>query len=171
MTAAQEPDVVIGIIAAPHGIKGEVKVKMETDFPERFEEMEEVRVRAKSGEERVLQVESVRFHQGVPLIKFKGCRDRNCAEEFRGAELVISPDELAELESDEFYIHDILGLDVYTTGGEYLGKITDVLQGPANDVYVTPRAMIPAVKQFVKEIDLAAGRMVIEPIEGMIEEK
>ena len=65
--------------------------------------------------------------------------------------------------------HDIIGLDVYTTDGQHLGQVTEVLKGAANDVYVTPRAMIPAVKQFVLEIDLAGGKMVVEPIEGLIE--
>lgn len=168
--AEPEPEVVIGVVVAPFGIKGEVKVRMDTDFPERFEGLEEVWLKSRTGDGRLVQVESVRFHQNAPLVKFKGCDDRNRAEELRGAELRISEDELMELESDQFYLHDIIGLDVYTTGGEHLGRVTEVLQGPANDVYVTPRAMIPALKQIVREINLEEGKMIIEPIEGLIEE-
>lgn len=162
------PDVTIGTVVAPFGTKGEVKVRIETDFPERFEDQEEVWLQPANGKGRMARIESVRFHQGVALIKFEACDDRTCAEELRDAELMIDKTELKELESGQFYVHDIIGLDVYTTGGEHIGQVTDVLQGAGNDVYVTPRGMIPAVKQFVKEIDLEARRMVIDPIEGMI---
>ncbi|MBI2842599.1 MAG: 16S rRNA processing protein RimM [Armatimonadetes bacterium] len=167
MTEPQRPDVTIGTVVAPFGIKGELKVRLETDFPERFDELVEVWIEPSDGRGRMIGVENVRFHQNGALVKFKGCDDRNCAEELRGAELRINREQLRELESDQFYVHDILGLDVYTTDGEHLGKITEVLQGAANDVYVTPRAMIPALKQVVREVDLANGRMVVEPIEGL----
>jgi len=166
--SGSEPDVTIGTVVAPFGIKGEVKVRIETDFPERFEGQEEVWLRLANGKGRMARIESVRFHRGAALIKFEGCDDRTCAEELRDAELKIDRSELKELESGQFYVHDIIGLDVYTAGGEYIGQVTEVLHGVGNDVYVTPRGMIPAVKQFVKEIDLEARRMVIDPIEGMI---
>ena len=169
MTSRQEPEVVIGTVVAPFGIKGEVKVRIETDFPERFESLEEVWVQPKTGSGRVMGIENVRFHQGVVLIKFEGCDDRNCSEELRDSELKIDSSELMELESDQFYVDDIIGLDVYTVDGEHLGQVSEVLKGAANDVYVTPRAMIPAIKQVVREIDLSAGKMVIEPIPGLLE--
>lgn len=168
ISPGKEPDVVIGRVVAAFGIKGEVKVKIETDFPERFEDQEEVWLRPKTGQGRMTRIESIRFHQGAALIKFEGCDDRTCADGLREAELRIDESELMALDADQFYVHDILGLDVYTTDGEHLGKVTDVLQGAGNDVYVTPRAMIPAVKEFVREINLAERKMVIEPIDGMI---
>lgn len=169
MSPEQAPDVVIGTVVAPHGIRGEVKVRMETDFPERFEELEEVWLQPKSGPGRMAGIEGVRFHQNVVLIKFEGCDDRNAAEELRDADLRISKEDLVELEAGQFYIHDIIGLDVYTTEGRHLGQVTEVLQGPANDVYVTPMAMIPALKQFVREIDLEERKMIVEPVEGLTE--
>jgi 16S rRNA processing protein RimM len=169
LTSNQEPEIVIGTVVAPFGIKGEVKVRVETDFPERFETLEEVWVQPKVGSGRVMGIENVRFHQGIVLIKFKECNDRNCSEELRDSELRIDESQLMELESDQFYVDDILGLDVYTINGEHLGQVTEVLKGAANDVYVTPRAMIPAIKQVVREIDLAAGKMVVEPIPGLLE--
>ena len=164
-----EPDVVIGTVVGPFGIKGEVKVKIETDFPERFMDLEKVWLQPETGPGRMADIESVRFHQGVALVKFVECSDRNCAEDLRSAQLKIDRSEMVELDEDEFYVHDIIGLDVYTTDGQHLGQVTEVLKGAANDVYVTPRAMIPAVKQFVLEIDPAGGKMVVEPIEGIIE--
>ena len=170
MTDRSEPDVVIGTIVAPFGIKGEVKVRIETDFPERFESLKEIWLKPKTGPGRMARINSVRFHKSGALVKFQGCNDRNCSEELRGAEMRIDRSQLKVLDSDRFYVHDILGLDVYTTGGEHLGQVTEVLHGPANDVYVTPRGMIPAIKQVVREIDLNGRRMVIEPIEGLIDE-
>ncbi|MEN6520283.1 MAG: ribosome maturation factor RimM [Armatimonadota bacterium] len=166
--SGKEPDVVIGTVVAPFGIKGEVKVKIETDFPERFEDQEEVWLQPKTGQGRLARIESIRFHQGGALIKFEGCGDRSSAEGLRGAELRIDESELMELDAGQYYVHDILGLDVYTTDGENIGKVTDVLQGAGNDIYVTPKAMIPAVKEFVQEIDLAGGKMIVKLIDGMI---
>lgn len=169
MIEPREPEVVVGIVVSAFGIKGEVKVKLQTDFPERFLDMEEVWLKPASGQGRMAPVEHVRFHQGVALVKFEGCDDRKCAEDLRGAQLRIEREELKELEEGRYYLHDIVGLDVYTTGGRRLGKVTEVLQGGANDVYVTPSVLIPAIKQVVLEVDLKAGKMVIEPLEGMLE--
>lgn len=170
MTAEREPDVVIGTVVAPFGIAGEVKVRIETDFPERFENLTEVWVKPRTGVGRMVRVESVRFHRNGALVKIEGCEDRNCAEELRGAEFRIDRSELKELEPDRFYLHDIVGLDVYTTDGECLGPVTEVLQGPANDVYVTPKAMIPALKQVVRMIDLSERKMIVERVEGIMGE-
>lgn len=169
MTSEQAPDVTIGAVVAPFGIRGEVKVKLETDFPERYEELDEVWLQPRFGAGRMVGIESVRFHKGGALVKFRGYDDRTAVEELRGAELRIDESQLAELEPDQFYIHDLLGLNVYTTEGAHLGEITEVLQSPGNDVYVTPKVLIPALKQVVKEIDLAGRRMIIEPMDGMLD--
>ena len=169
MSISGEPDVVIGTVVAPFGIKGEVKVRIETDYPERFENLEEIWLKTQDGKGRKVGVQSARFHSSGALIKFEGYDDRTCVEELRGAELRIDGSELRELEKDRYYIHDILGLDVYTTKGEHLGQVTEVLRGAANDVYVTPKAMIPALKEVVRKIDLAERKMVIEPIAGLLE--
>lgn len=170
MIGHEQPDVIIGRVVAAFGIKGEVKVKVETDFPERFEDLDQIWLKTASGEGHVVGVKSVRFHQGIALIKFEGCDDRNGAEDLQGAELLIAKSERKKLNRDQFYLDDIIGMDVYTTSGDHLGQVTEVLKGAANDVYITPCAMIPAVKQIVREMDMARRKMIIEPIEGMIEE-
>jgi 16S rRNA processing protein RimM len=81
--------------------------------------------------------------------------------------LKIDEDQMVELEEGEFYIHDLIGIDVFTSDGTSLGKITEVLQGVANDTYVTPAGMIPALRQFVLEVDLAGRKMVVAP-EGVL---
>lgn len=160
-----EEDIVIGEIVAPFGRKGEVKVVPQTDFPERFLELETMRV--DHGE---LEVEGVRFHKGMALVKFEGVDDISAAEDLRGKKILIGESELSPLEKDEYYIHDIVGLEAVTTEGESLGKIKEVLRSPAHDVYVTDRAMIPAVKDFIVTIDIPGGKIVVRPVEGLVQE-
>jgi len=166
---SEKRDVVIGKIVAAFGLKGEVKVVPFTDFPERFKELGEVYVGSEASG-RMRPIGSVRFHKGSVLIKFEGIDDITAAENLRDAEIRIRESDLMPLEEGSYYIHDLIGLDVLTTEGENLGKVTDVLTGPAQDVYVTERAMIPAVKEFVVSIDLQKKQIVVNPIEGLVQE-
>lgn len=166
---SEKRDVVIGKIVAPFGLKGEVKVVPFTDFPERFKELGEVYVGSEAAG-RMRPIQSVRFHKGSILIKFEGIDDITAAENLRGAEIRIRESDLVPLEEGSYYIHDLIGLDVLTTEGENLGKVTEVLTGPAQDVYVTERAMIPAVKEFVVSIDLQKKQIVVNPMEGFVQE-
>ena len=165
-----ERDVVIGEIVAPFGLKGEVKVLPCTDFPERFEQLEEVFVAGDKVAGRMLEIEGIRPHKSGFLIKFAGIDDMSAAETLRGGELRISEAEMGPLDKGEYYVHDIIGLEAVTTDGEHLGKVKEILRSPAHDVYVTDRAMIPAVKEFVLSIDLDAGKMVVRSVEGLIQE-
>jgi 16S rRNA processing protein RimM len=158
--------VVIGDIVSPFGLRGEVKVVLQTDFPERFEEIEEAFV-GKGAGGRLMKIEKVRFHKGLVLVKFAGVDDISTAELLRGMQVRIGESEQPPLEEGEYYIHDIIGLDVVTTEGKDLGKVNEVLQSPANDVYITDRAMIPAVKEFVVSIDLDQKKMVVKAVEGL----
>ena len=166
---SEKRDVVIGKIVAAFGLKGEVKVVPFTDFPERFKELGEVYIGSEAAG-RMRSIESVRLHKGSVLIKFEGIDDITAAENLRGAEIRIRESDLVPLEEGSYYIHDLIGLDVLTTEGENLGKVTEVLTGPAQDVYVTERAMIPAVKEFVVSIDLQKKQIVVNPIEGLVQE-
>ncbi len=102
------------------------------------------------------------------LVKFKGIDDISQAEAIRNMDICIPEAELLPLEEGEYYIDDLLGLQVVTTEGEDMGKVEDVLQSPANDVYVTDRAMIPAVKDIVVKIDLDEKKIIVKPIEGLM---
>jgi 16S rRNA processing protein RimM len=155
-------------VAGPFGVRGEVKVVLETDFPERFEGLEAVWLSNAVGG-RMVAIESARLHKGFALVKFAGCDDRETAEKLRGAELRIERSQLRELQPGEYYVDDILGLEVCTTDGRRLGQVTEVLKAPANDVYVTPKALIPALKQVVREVDLVHRKMIIEPVEGLLD--
>jgi len=162
-------DVVIGKIVAPFGLRGEVKVFPFTDFPERFEELGEVCVGGDDTGE-VRRIRRARLHKGTVLVQFEGIDDIDAAEGLRGQEVRIRESDLAPLEEGSYYIHDLIGMEVLTTEGESLGKVNQVLTGPANDVYVTDRAMIPAVKEFVKSVDLQKRQITVEPIEGLVQE-
>ncbi len=164
-----EYKVLIGKIVAPFGLKGEVKVVPFTDFPERFKETDEVYVGSEAAGQ-VRRIESARIHKGSVLVKFEGISDMSAAENLRGAEIRIRESELVPLEEGRYYIHDLVGMEVLTTEGESLGKVKEVLTGSANDVYVTDRAMIPAVREFVENIDLEKRRIIVKPVEGLVQE-
>ncbi len=168
MSDAEEFELAVGVIVRPHGVRGEVRVRPTTDRPEVFDKLEEVLVGRAGQPSRRLRIEGARMHQGVILVKFKGIDNREAAEELRSAELCIRRADSVPLKPDEFLVADVIGLEVVTTQGERVGPVLEVLATGAHDVYVTERGMIPAVSEFVKEIDLAGGKMVIEPQPGLL---
>ena len=160
---------VIGRVARPRGTQGEVKVKITTDFPDRFSLLRKVYL----GPEAVpFVLEGFRLHQGAALLKLKGCHDRTAVEKLRGQWVQIPIEEAMPLEQDEYYEYQIIGLAVWTAGGEYLGTVDEVISTGANDVYVVRgeerEVLIPAIEDVVLEINPAQGRLVVELIEGLI---
>jgi 16S rRNA processing protein RimM len=164
-------DISIGRIAGPFGIKGELKVVVETDFPERFDAGNKVTLVTDKGR-RVAKVLASRPNAGGLLMKLEGVDTRDAAEELRQAEIVIDRDELGELEQGSFYVFDIIGLKVLTEDGREWGEVTEVIQSGANDVYVTSTGLcIPALKNVVAKIDLEKREMLIEPMHGLLPEE
>jgi 16S rRNA processing protein RimM len=160
---------VVGKIVAPWGLRGEVKVVIETDFPERFERLNRVYL----GEKAIsCALEGSRLHKGHALLKLRGCDDRDAAEKLRGQLVQIPIEEAMPLDEDEYYVYKIVGLDVWTSEGEHLGRVSEVLFTGANDVYVVQgekgEMLIPAVEDVVLEVDLAGGRLTVELMEGLI---
>ena len=160
---------VIGKIVAPWGVRGEVKVAIETGFPERFKRLKKVYVGEKATS---FVLEGSRLHKGHALLKLRGCDDRGAAEKLRGQLVYIPFEEAMPLGEDEYYVYQIVGLDVWTSEGEHLGRISEVLFTGANDVYVVRgekgEILIPAVEDVVLEVDLAGGRMIVELMDGLI---
>jgi 16S rRNA processing protein RimM len=163
-------DVIIGEISTTFGLKGEVKVRPLTNYLEQFEALTEVCAAHGETDRRMLEIEAIRQNNGTVIIKFVGIDSIDDAEALRGAELRIPESELIELPDGEYYIDDIVGLEMVTTDGRILGRITDVLQAAGNDVYVTDQVMIPAVKEFIADIDLDRGKVIVRPIEGLVQE-
>lgn len=163
-----ERDILIGKVIGPFGIRGEVKILVLTDFPERFERGREI-VLNLDNERRKAKIESSRPHAGVMLVKLEGVDTRDDAEQLRNAEIVIDRSEVAKLEEGRFYVFDIIGLKVVTEDGRELGTINEVLQGGANDVYCTDTGLcIPALKDVVVKVDIENGVMVIRPMPGLL---
>jgi len=155
--------VIIGRIGAPHGVSGELRVSPLTDFPDRFEELEEVF----AGDE-LLHVDSVRYFKKSVLLKFREYQVREEAAKLTGKALTVDRSQAAPLDEGEYYAFDIIGLHVFDGDGTELGTVTDVLKTGSNDVYLTrrkdggPDILVPALKSVVHEIDLAGGRMVVK---------
>ena len=148
-----------------------------TDFPHRFFEMENLfLVREKHPPKTLtVDIESARFHKKRILLKLNIINSVEEAELYRDSFLKISREDLMELEPDEFYVFDLINLDVITIDGIYVGKIINVIPAGSQDVYEIKHPesgkinMVPACKQFVKEVKLESRKVIIEPIDGLID--
>lgn len=160
---------IVGRILRPHGIRGEMRMEILTGYPERLPGH---RVFYLGPQAKPYPVESVRFHQGAAIIKLTGCDDRNAAEALCGLMVHIPLQKAVPLEEGEYYYFQVVGVEVYTDQGEHLGRVVDILETRANNVYVVrgPRGeiLIPAVEEIVRELDLTARRMVILPLPGLL---
>ena len=166
--------VVIGLIVAAHGVKGEVRVRCLSDSPDRFANLRQCYLRTKSGEVKPCHIRSAKQLRGMHVLGIDGVNNRDDAEILRGCELVVTRNEVGPLPKGSYYIFDIVGLRAITPTGTLLGRIKDVLANPANDVYVLerpgrPDCYIPAIKQVVKEINIPSGHVVISPWPGMVD--
>ncbi len=163
-----ERDIVIGKVVGPFGIRGELKVLVLTDFPERFDKGRHI-VLTTSKDRREAKIRASRPHAGGMLIMLEGVETRNDAEALRGADIVIDREEAAQLEEGSFYVFDIIGLRAVTEDGRDLGEVTEVLQSGANDVYCTDTGLcIPALKDVVVKVDIPGKVMVIRPMPGLL---
>lgn len=159
---------VIGRVVAPHGVRGEVRVAVETDDPERFAGLETVYV---GDAKRELRVVGVRAHQDRMLLLFAGIEDRNAAEALRGQLLYVAVDEVEPLEDGAYYYHEVEGLEVVDEHGARIGILREVLPTGANDVYVVKRPagelLIPAIHGVVLSIEPERGRVVVRIPPGL----
>ncbi len=164
----------IGRIVGPFGIRGELKVFSLTDIPDRFTTIDNLYL----GDERTPhQIKSVRPYKGeLVVMKLLGIDDATTAEKLRNQELYIPVDALATLPPDSYYQHDIIGLQVLLLSGKEVGTITDIMSAGGNDVYVINAAngkqvLVPAVKEFIKQVDLIRHVMYIDPIKGLLDDE
>jgi 16S rRNA processing protein RimM len=158
--------ILIGRILGTFGWAGEVKVKPETDFPQRFKELVEVIVESPQGSRRTCHIQAARVSERQIRLKFAEYSSKEEAAALRGSLILVPAEQLVSLPENNYFLHQILGLSVQSTEGEDLGKITEIIRAPAHDVYVTPKADLPARKEVVKTIDLEKGIMLVD-ITGM----
>jgi 16S rRNA processing protein RimM len=159
----------LGKITAPVGIRGEVRVYPFTDEADRFSQIPSVMIGARS-----YDILSARYQKDMVVLKLSGVDDRNAAESLRGQELLLPRDLLWEMPENTYFIRDLIGMTVKTPEGGVVGTLTDVLQGPRQDVYeIADEAghsfLIPAVGEFILEVDLSARTMTVRLIEGMMD--
>jgi len=169
---------IVGEIRKPHGIKGECYVKPATDdVAGVYATGREFRVGDSQGQvegyEQRLIVQAARAFKGGLIIRFEGVEDRNAAEPLRGRTLLLGVDDVRPLDANEYFLHDLSGLEVKTTAGEVIGRVVDVYEaGPSYFLGVDDgerERLIPFTGQIVREVDMKAGTIVIEPIPGLLD--
>lgn len=162
----------IGQIVNTFGIKGFVKVKPFTDDLERFEELKSVFV-VKNKELLDMQIEEVKYHKNLVLIKFKGIEDLNMAEKLKGCYIKIHRKDARKLPKDTYFIADLIGVSVYDEHGNLLGKVDDIYNNKVHDIYVIKddlgkQILLPSTKEVIKDIDIDDDRIVVHLIDGLI---
>jgi len=166
--------VVIGRIGKAHGIRGEVTVEVRTDDPDGRFAPESV-LTTDRPERPTLVIEKSRPHHGRMLVLFEGIPDRNTAELLRGTLLSVDADDDPMLEDpDEYYDHQLVGLQAVTVEGVPLGVVSDVVHLPASVLLAVTgngkrEVLVPFVASIVPEVDLVGGRVVVDPPPGLIE--
>jgi 16S rRNA processing protein RimM len=163
----------VGRVIKPHGVNGEVRVEPMTDQPERFGWLESVFV----GEHkpRRVGVISARRHGNFVLLKLDGYPTRTEAELLRNELLQVPEDEAIPLEEGEYFLHQLLGLEVVTESGRHLGHLTNVLETGANNVFIIDgpggELLVPDIPDVVLEVNVAGGRIVIRPLPGLLDDE
>jgi 16S rRNA processing protein RimM len=165
----------VGQIVGAHGLYGELKVEVLSEDPHRFGVLQRVYVGPEDQEPVRRKIEGYRLHKGRVLLKLEDCDDRSTAETLRGYLVQVPLEEATPLEDGEYYEHQIVGLDVWTVSEELLGQVAEIIYTPANDVYVVGRAghngreiLIPAIEGVIVEVDLQAGRLVVNLPDGLL---
>ena len=168
--------IVVGQIRRPHGIRGEVRVEILTDYPERVDRHEYVYLARPQSPDDVERhvLESVRPHKGVLLIKLEGVEDRDAAETLRGMLVEVPLEDAVPLEEGEYYHFQMIGVDVETDTGEWLGRVADVIATGAADVFVVrgPRGeiLLPAIEDVILELDTEGREMTVQLLPGLLED-
>lgn len=162
----------IGQIVNTFGIKGMVKIVPFTDNIERFDELKKVYIVNKKSRKEY-EVEEVKYHKNMVLMKFKGIERVEEAENLRNCYLEIDRKDAKQLEEDTYYIVDLIGLDVYTDEGKNLGKLDDVFNTGSNDIYVVKdelgkQILLPAIKEVIKNVDLENKKITVHLLEGLV---
>lgn len=162
----------VGVISSTHGVRGEVKVFPTTDDAKRFKKLKSVIL--DTGRERMpLEVESVKFFKQFVILKFKGIDNINDIEKYKGKSLLVDRKHAVKLQKDEYFVADMIGMDIFTEDGTFFGVLKDVMETGANDVYVIDskehgEVLIPAIRQCILDVDVEQRKMVVHLLEGLV---
>lgn len=167
----------IGRIVASHGVRGEFRISPLTDFPERFSDMKTLRLFDGSGSFRLeLRIESVRIRpdNGDILVRAEGISDRNQADGLRGLFVKIRSDERVDLQDDEYWIDDLLGLSIVEQEtGKKIGVLCEVTSTGGGDIYSVKLScgrvfMVPAVREYILSVDVSGGVMTVKGVRELM---
>lgn len=172
---AEPKFLLIGEILRPHGVHGELKVRLLTAYPERIPSLPAIYAGAGVGASnpRPLHVETMRMHQGFALIRFHEASDRTKAERLRGQYLMVRIEDAVPLEAGEFYLYQVVGLAVRTEDGGELGSVAEVLETGANDVYVVNggpygEILIPVTPDTILQTDIEGRQIIVRLPDGLL---
>lgn len=162
----------IGQIVNTFGIKGMVKVKPFTDNIERFNNLEKIYIKNKSGQTEY-KIQEIKYHKNMVLIKFEGIENPEQADLLRNSYLIVDREIEEPLEPGRYYIVDMIGLDVFTDDNEYLGKLEDIYNTGSNDIYVVKnelgkQVLLPAIEDVIKNIDMDNKKVIVHLIPGLV---
>jgi len=170
-----EEEFLVGLVTKAHGLRGELAVEVRTDVPEeRFAAGTVLLARRRGAPDTRLTVESSRPHSGRLLVRFREAPDRTAAEELRGVQLLVgSADLTPPSDPDEFHVHQLAGLRAELGDGTVVGTVREVVLGASDLLSIQregrPDALVPFVAEIVPVIDLAGGRVVVEPPDGLLD--
>lgn len=163
----------VGVIANTHGIKGEVKVYPTTDDINRFDNLKEAIL--DTGKDYInLKIQGVKYFKNMVIVKFKGIDNINDIEKYKGKYLLVTRENAVPLEENEYYIADLIDMEVYDENGDKLGVLYDVMQTGANDVYVIrldsgKELLLPNIDQCILEVNVEDKKMKVHILEGLME--
>jgi len=165
---------ILGEILRPHGVRGEVRMRIITDYPERLHDLKTLYIGKSTDtqQKETIHLKSVRFHKEYALLTIEGYNDRNQADALRGKVVMVGIDDAVPLEDGEYYLFELIGLRVIVDGEE-IGTIQEVLQTGANDVYIVDgpqygELLIPAHEETIDELDFEAGTVTMTLPEGLL---
>ena len=162
----------IGQIVNTFGIKGFVKVKPFTDDLERFEELESIYI-VKNKELKEFNIEQIKYHKNLVLIKFKGIDDINMAEKYKNCYIKIKRENTRKLPQNTYFIADLIGIKVYDENGNFLGRVDDIYNNKIHDIYVIKddlgkQILLPSIKEVIKQVDIDNDKIVVHLIDGLV---
>ncbi len=163
----------VGVIAATHGVHGEVKVFPTTDSLERFLDLKDV-ILISRNEQIPLEVTGVKFFKQFAILKFKGYDQINEMEKYKGCDLMVTRENAVPLAENEYYIADLIGMEVVSDEGKRLGILDDVLQTGANDVYVVKTSagkeiLLPVIDECILDVNLQDNRVTAHIMPGLLD--
>ena len=172
MRGYMEERLQVGVIASTHGVHGEVKIFPTTDDVRRFKKLKEV-ILDTGKENRILEIESVKFFKQFAILKFRGIDTIDEAEKYRRKSLYVTRENAVRLQKDEYFIADLIGVKVLDEQEQELGTLEDVIETGANDVYIVDsvehgEVLLPAIKECILDVDIETNTMTVHLMKGLL---